>query len=154
MGAAAPDFPGRVGCMACMGRLRVLVVEDNAPVRHMIALLLRKNGFIALEAGNAAQALVHFEKESSDINLAIIDLVGTSGLDLAAQIDRDYANTRILYISGFVDSVAAEAIRRRSPETLLLKPFHERALIDHVSRLVGEGQPAATAKQGRPPARE
>jgi len=140
--------------MACLGRMRVLVVEDNEPVRHMIALLLRRNGFIALEAGNAAQAMAHFEKESPTIQLAIIDLMGTSGLDLAAEIDRDYRSTRILYISGFVDSVAAEAIRRRSPETLLLKPFHERALIDHVYRLVGEGQSAAAAKQGQRPERE
>jgi DNA-binding response OmpR family regulator len=140
--------------MQDMGRMRVLIVEDNEPVRHMIALLLRRNGFIALEAGNAAQALVHFEKESDDIHLAIIDLMGTRGLDLAAQIDRDYGNTRILYISGFVDSVAAEAIRRRSPETLLLKPFHERALIDHVYRLVGPPQSAAVAKHGQRPARE
>jgi len=125
-----------------------LVVEDYAPVRRLIALWLRREGFVALEAGNAAQALLHFRRKPHAIHLAIIDLVGTSGLDLAVQIDRDYRSTQILYISGFVDSVAVEAIGRRSPESLLLKPFGERLLIDRVCSLLDRRLPADGPKLG------
>jgi CheY-like chemotaxis protein len=62
---------------------------------------------------------------------------GVSGLDLAAILGRDYPNLKILYISGYIGSLAAEALARRSPERVLLKPFTEDALLARVLMLLG-----------------
>jgi FixJ family two-component response regulator len=80
-------------------------------------------------------------KHPPSIALAIIDVVGTSGLDVGAEIGRDHRHTPILYISGHGDSLAVQAIAWRSPEHLLLKPFHERVLIDRVRRLISRPTP-------------
>ncbi len=115
---------------------RILIVEDQAPVRRLIAMWLRRAGFVALEAGHAAQALALLRRQQHSFALAIIDVVGTSGLDLAAEMGREYRGTPILYISGYVDSLAVQAISWRSPEHLLLKPFQERVLVERVKRLI------------------
>jgi DNA-binding response OmpR family regulator len=115
---------------------RILIVEDHVPVRRLIALWLRHHGFVALEAGHAAQALTLLRRHQHGIALAIIDVVGTNGLDLAAEMDREHHKTPILYISGYADSLAVQAIAWRSPDNLLIKPFHERVLVERVRRLL------------------
>ncbi|HKE28732.1 MAG TPA: response regulator [Bryobacteraceae bacterium] len=108
------------------------MVEDQAPMRRLIALWLRRNGFIAFEAGDAAQGLACLRRHPRAIDLVIIDVVGTHGLDLASEMGRDFRTTPILYISGYIDSLAVQAIGWRSLESLLLKPFPERILMDRI----------------------
>jgi DNA-binding response OmpR family regulator len=122
--------------MAHCEQWRVLLVEDNAPMRRLIALWLRRSGFIVLEASHASQAVVVFRRPARNVHLAIIDVMGTGGLDLAAYIGREHRAIPILYISGYVDSVAVDAIGWRSPESLLLKPFREHMLLARVRRLL------------------
>jgi len=122
-------MPSSSGC-------RILVVEDQAPVRRLIARWLDRNGFVTFEVAHAGEALAWLRRHARSVDLAVIDLVGTNGLDLAAELTRDSSHIQILYISGYVDSLAAEAIGRRSPETLLLKPFTERVLIHRVRHLL------------------
>ena len=62
---------------------------------------------------------------------------GMSGLDLATDLDREYPELKILYISGYVGSVAAEVLSRRTPDHVLLKPFTEQALLQRVNLLLG-----------------
>jgi two-component system, cell cycle response regulator CpdR len=122
-------MPSSSGC-------RILVVEDQAPVRRLIARWLDRNGFVTFEVAHAGEALAWLRRHARSVDLAVIDLVGTNGLDLAAELTRDSSHIQILYISGYVDSLAAEAIGCRSPETLLLKPFTERVLIHRVRQLL------------------
>ena len=105
-------------------------------MRRLISLWLRRNGFIAFEAANASEGLACLRRHPHGIDFAIIDVVGTCGLDLAAEMGRNYHNTPILYISGHIDSLAVQAIGWRSPECLMLKPLNERLLIDRVRRLL------------------
>jgi DNA-binding response OmpR family regulator len=125
---------------------RVLVVEDQDSVRRLIALWLSENGFVALEASNGSEGLNCLRRHSQGIDLVIIDVVGTHGLDLAAEMGLDYRATPILYISGHIDTLAVQAIGWRSPESLLIKPFHESMLIDRVRRLLD--LPATHLKPG------
>ena len=122
--------------MLSSSECRILVVEDQAPVRRLIARWLERNGFATFEAGHAGDALAWLRRYMHSVDLAVIDLVGTNGLDLAAELSRDFSRIQILYISGYVDSLVAEAIGRRSPESLLLKPFTERALLYRVRWLL------------------
>jgi len=133
---------------------RILIVEDQAPMRRLIALWLRRHGFVALEASHADQALALLRRNQHGIALAIIDVVGTRGLDLAAEMDREHRKTPILYISGYADSLAVQAIAWRSPDNLLIKPFHERVLLERVRRLMARAAHHRTADLTSEPALE
>jgi CheY-like chemotaxis protein len=117
----------------------ILVVDDQTPVRQLISRMLVRSGFKTIEAGNGIQALARFEDARGTIDLAIIDMVmpEMSGLDVAAELVRQYPGVKILYLSAHAGSIAIDCIRRRSPEHLLLKPFTERSLVDRVSGLLG-----------------
>jgi len=117
---------------------RILVVEDNGALRRLIARVLSESGFTILEASSAPEGLNTFRAQPQSIDLAIIDMVmpGMSGLDLAAELDRQRPGMKILYTSGHVSSVAMESISQRSPAHVLLKPFDPGDLIDRVVHLL------------------
>lgn len=126
----------------------VLVVEDQAPVRRLIVKFLSRHGIQALDADSASEGLSIVHQRGGKIDLAIVDMVmpGVSGLDLATDLIREYPSIKILYISGFVESVAMDVIARRSPHAVLHKPFTEEALMERVDQFLkmpSESEPDA-----------
>lgn len=120
------------------GNPTVLVVEDDASLRRLVVHMLASGGFEALATGEAAEGLSLVRQRRGTLDLVILDIVmpGMSGLDLASDLDREYPGLKILYMSGYVGSVAAEVLSRRTPEQVLLKPFTEQELLDRVRRLL------------------
>jgi CheY-like chemotaxis protein len=117
----------------------ILVVEDQQPVRELIISMLIRSGFQTIEADNGVQALALFENAKAVIDLAIIDMVmpTMSGLDVAAEIERQRPELKILYLSAQAGTIAMDCIERRSPSLLLMKPFTERSLLERVLGLLG-----------------
>jgi len=120
-------------------RPAILVVEDQAPIRTQIRRALERNGFAVVEATNVTEGLSIFQANHDTIGLAIIDIVmpGISGLDMASELNREHPGLKILYISGYVGSVAMEVITRSSPESLLAKPFTMNTLVERVRAMLG-----------------
>ena len=116
----------------------VLVVEDDSSVLHLLERMLSNGGFTAFTAAKAEDGLSLVRERQGGFDLAIIDMVmpGTSGLDLATDLDREFPDLKVLYISGYVDSIAAEVLARCTPDRVLLKPFSEQTLIERVRALV------------------
>src|SRR6266571_8863176 len=119
-------------------RPAILVVEDQAAIRTQIKRALERNGFVVVEAEGVTDGLAIFHANHESINLAIIDIVmpGISGLDMAAELNREHPGLKILYISGYLGSVAMEVITRSSPEALLAKPFTMDTLVERVRQLL------------------
>ena len=133
--------------MAEGGGPTILVVEDDGPLRRLLTRMLESGGYTAVSAGNASDGLTIVQDRAGALDLAIIDMMMPvmSGLDLATELLRQYPQLRLLYISGYVDSVAAKVISRCTPEQVLLKPFTEEVLLARVELLIGSGprpQPA------------
>lgn len=64
------------------GALRILVVDDHADTRRVLANLLRRKGHEVLTAINASSALEILSRESTDVLLSDIGLPDKSGYDL------------------------------------------------------------------------
>ena len=100
--------------------------------------MLESGQFTVLETGTAPQGLDLLQRHP-EIGLAIVDMVmpGMSGLDLAAEVNRRYPQIEILYITGYVASIAIQAIADHHPEAVLYKPFTQKQLISRVRKLLG-----------------
>jgi DNA-binding response OmpR family regulator len=128
----------------------ILVVDDDVAIRLWIQEVLFEHGYDPVLVANASQGLSVFQMDNLAIDLAIVDMMlpGATGLDLAAELDRQRPGLRILYISGRVDSIAMEAIALKSPEQVLLKPFTEESLIARIHTLIGKPPCSQHAKAG------
>lgn len=118
----------------------ILVVEDDQAIRRLIVRTLSRHGFDALEARSGLDGLAVYQDKLNTIKLVIVDMVmpGMSGLDLAAELERRQPDVKILYISGFGDSIAMESIARQWPEFVLLKPFTSWMLVSRVQQLLSQ----------------
>jgi two-component system cell cycle response regulator len=68
---------------------RVLLIEDDAPSRELMAYLLRAFGHAAIEAGDGRAGLEALRAERPDVVVCDIDLPGLDGYAIAAVAKAD-----------------------------------------------------------------
>lgn len=85
-------------------RALILLVEDDASVRKMTALILRRLGYRVQEAssGEEALALARVNREKIDLLMTDIFLPGMSGRELAAVLQSRDVGLKVLFLSGYV----------------------------------------------------
>jgi len=84
----------------------VLVVEDEAMVRHFAAIALGRLGYHALEAPDGESAVEIASAFSGPIHLLFTDVVmpRMNGRELVARIRERWPDMRVLYTSGYTDN--------------------------------------------------
>lgn len=68
------------------GRLRALVVDDNAIARMLAAALLGRRNFEVVEAGDAEAALRRLQDQRFDLVLLDVGLPGMTGTELCQMV--------------------------------------------------------------------
>jgi PAS domain S-box-containing protein len=107
------------------GTERVLLVEDDGSVRELAREILEMNGYSVTEATNGVEALKVFAAEQGAIDLMVTDLVmpQMGGRELATKVTPLYPDLRVLFLSGYTDSVAIQQGMLDSGSYFLQKPF-------------------------------
>ncbi|MFR3225850.1 MAG: response regulator transcription factor, partial [Blautia massiliensis (ex Durand et al. 2017)] len=128
---------------------RVLVVEDAASIREMLALNLKMAGWDVVEAGSAERALeLMHQGEPCDAALLDIMLPGMDGLSLCETIRRDDSDIGIIIVSA--KGQESDKIRGLSigADDYITKPFKLAVFLSRVNALLRRGgdfsQPDAT----------
>ncbi len=95
------------------GEETVLLVEDDAAVRGLIAQSLRDAGYQVLAAADPIEALEAARAIAGPIPLLLTDVVmpGMSGQDLAERLQSERPDLKVLYVSGYTsDTVARRGV--------------------------------------------
>ena len=101
---------------------RILVVDDDASVRHVLTALLTSEGYGVNTAASAIEALEL--AGSSEVHLVISDMKmpDRDGFWLLDQMRQEYPEIAVLMLTGFGDTEAAVECLRRGAADYLLKP--------------------------------
>ena len=127
------------------GKLNVLVVDDEDPVRELIAYVLGSNGYRVFSARHAREALYLHAGFPGTFHLLLTDICmdpHEDGFVLARTLRRGQPDLRVIYASGYVEP---DRLQREVDETgalFLPKPFTPAALLDAVQRSLTAGSPA------------
>jgi two-component system response regulator (stage 0 sporulation protein F) len=81
--------------------LKILVVDDEAPVREMFDELLKKEDYKISSVATGEEAVEIIKKEDFDVVLMDIKLPGISGLEALKNIKELKPNTTVIMITGF-----------------------------------------------------
>ncbi|MCG3134629.1 MAG: putative cyclic di-GMP phosphodiesterase [Planctomycetes bacterium] len=119
----------------------ILVVDDEPSIRDMIALFLRRLGFVVDCAKDGKDALEQFAAKRYFLVITDVGMPGISGMDLLSEIkalatDGDPAPTDVIIVTGkSAEAVAVEALRRGAYD-YFRKPFSFDAMRFTVQRLL------------------
>lgn len=116
------------------GRLKVMVVDDDATVRNTLADTLRDDGYEVVEASSAEGALRRLERSQPPLVLVTdIDLgCGMTGLELAAEVCDLWSIVGIVLISGGDERLLTHS---DEPIAFLPKPISTGCLLDRIATM-------------------
>jgi two-component system cell cycle sensor histidine kinase/response regulator CckA len=118
---------------------RILVVEDQQALRHLVGAMLQSGGYSVVLAENGAEALRLLEQQSEQVDLLLTDIAmpGMNGRELAARASALRPGLRVLYTSGSADhSISRNGIREDNAR-FLSKPYTANELALKVREALG-----------------
>lgn len=108
---------------------RILVCDDEAALREMLRVLLRRAGYEVVTADTRAEALSKLENESFDAVITDLALPDGTGMDvLSAARGRD-ESTQVLMITAYGGTEQAVEAMRRGAYDFVQKPFRNHELL-------------------------
>jgi len=130
--AAQLGSAGRADECAATGET-VLVVEDEPVVRAVILEMLADQGYLTLEAVDGPSGLkILRDQKRIDLLVTDVGLPGMNGRQLADQARETRPDLKVLFITGYAESVAmADGFLQPGME-MITKPFD----LDHLSRRI------------------
>lgn len=133
-----------------MAATKILIVEDEAPIREMIAFHLARAGYETLEAADCRQARQLLADERPELALVDWMLPDMSGLELTRMLKRDDANEDLAVIMLTARSDEHDKVSglEGGADDYVTKPFSPRELIARIQavlRRAGPHQPDTIA---------
>ncbi|HEY9143166.1 MAG TPA: response regulator transcription factor [Arenimonas sp.] len=116
--------------------MRVLLVEDEAPLRETLAARLKREGFAVDTAGDGEEGLYHGKEVPFDIAVIDLGLPKMSGMDLVKALREAGQKFPILILtarSSWQDKVEG---LKSGADDYLVKPFHVEELLARMNALL------------------
>ena len=111
----------------------LLVVDDNAGIRHLLYELLTQEGYRVETAENGMECLTKVQENELDLVILDDKMPGKSGLETVAELKKGNPDLPIIMITAYSEMpLINEALENGSIEYYLAKPFD----LDNVRKLV------------------
>lgn len=113
---------------------RVLIVDDEEPIRGLVERVLNRAGYETAVAANGAEALrIAEQKGPFDLLLADVVMPGMQGDELGRRLRASDPDLKILYLTGYTDQLFTERTLLWENEAFLEKPITVTGLLEAVS---------------------
>jgi putative two-component system response regulator len=117
---------------------RVLVVDDEEPVRRMIARMVTSGGEWECEtAADAAEARMLLARRGFSLVICDVNMPGESGTDLTRWIREHHPDVAVLMATGIDDPQLAQSVLELGAYGYLVKPFKRHEVQINVANALG-----------------
>jgi DNA-binding response OmpR family regulator len=131
-----PQPSARSPRTAEVAKKRVLVIDDDLPLRGMLAAALRKHGFQVLLAGDGAEGQRAMTIHHPDVVLLDLAMPNVNGWDFLQRLRETghLGRTPIIVVSAHL-RVDPQAVLQMGVSAILPKPFNLPDLINLIEHL-------------------
>jgi len=142
------DLAQQAAVAVAGGHETVLLAEDDAMVREVVAQALEKKGYRVLRASDGPMALDLARGHSARIALLATDLVmpGMTGRELALALLAERPDLRVIYMSGYADDAVVRHGVLEKGLHYLQKPFSIADLARKVREVLDAPQAKSRAR--------
>jgi two-component system response regulator PilR (NtrC family) len=128
---------------------KILVVDDELSMREFLEIMLEKEGYSVVCAGDGEEALKILDRQSFDIVITDIRMKPVDGLEVLKGCKAKSPDTVIIMISAYASTETAVAAMREGAYDYLPKPFkidEMRTVLKNALESKGEDKPQRPAQ--------
>src|SRR5271169_200779 len=128
---------------SALSETTILIVEDNADIRHILDLMLKSAGYQTYTASNGAAALAQVAERRFDLILLDIIMPGMDGYQVARHLRADHAtqDIPIIMVSARDDVVDQVLGLDLGADDYICKPIEQSLLLARVRACLRRGAP-------------
>ncbi len=117
------------------GAERILLVEDEEPLRELVHCVLESYGYHVTDAPSGLRALDVWKEHGQHFDLLLTDIVmpdGVTGRDLADILKQQKPELRVLFSSGYSSDIIGKDFVLSDGVNFLQKPYNPQTLAETV----------------------
>ncbi|MCI1209492.1 MAG: response regulator transcription factor [Treponema sp.] len=129
--------------------MKILIVDDEEPIRELIKYNVEKEGFLTFQAENGTSALNLARDQKPDIIILDLMLSDMSGLDVCRVLKNDSKTTHIpiIMVTAKTEDSDIVAGLELGADDYITKPFSPKVLIARIRSVLRRIQEAAKAEK-------
>ena len=118
---------------------KILVVDDEPHVTHVLAYVLRRLGDEVFTASDGDQALISAQENVPDLIIADYFMPALDGLEVCAKLLQDprTAGIPVVMLTARTHSIGPAQLAASRVRCLVAKPFSPRELVAKVAEIIG-----------------
>src|SRR5271170_5842537 len=127
---------------------RILIVEDDLAIHHMLSEILSENGFSVSATTSAVEMDRALRREEVDLVVLDVMLPGEDGFSTCGRL-RASSNLPILMLTALGEDVDRLVGLEIGADDYVTKPFNSRELVARIRALLRRTQPAGAGSNHR-----
>lgn len=122
---------------------KILIVDDEAPIREMVTFSLQRNDFEVIEAADCNSAMLKLAKETPDLILLDWMLPDTSGVDFARRLRKEdnFKETPIIMLTARGEEEDKIRGLESGADDYVTKPFSPGELVARIKAVLRRTAP-------------
>lgn len=119
---------------------KILVVDDEAPLRTLLTERLTDNGYIVFSAAEAYQAVQIAQSQLPDLIILDIRMPAGGGINAYNNIRRigQLGATPIIFSTAYVDDTVLKKVEQDPSSSYIAKPFPMNTLLEMIKKYLHE----------------
>lgn len=101
----------------------ILVVDDEAGIRELLEIMLKREGYSVTTASSAKEALEALSSRSFELVITDIAMEGMSGIELLTKVRQAHHDTAVIVITAHGSTESAVEAMKLGANDYLTKPF-------------------------------
>ena len=133
-------LPSMKSKMAKQSTRIVLVVDDDQPTLSFVTECIAQMGHKVFSAASGEEAMEIIHNQGVEVDLLLSDVVmpGMNGIELAQTLVANAPETKIIFMSGYMQPALSLTITAKYERGFIQKPFSGKTLTNHVKKALTE----------------
>ena len=112
---------------------KILIVDDELPIRELFWMILDSNGHDCDQAANVPEAREWLKKQEYDLVITDMNMPGESGMDLMKHIRDQFKDVAVIMVTAVDDPIIAGAAMDMGIYDYIIKPIYSNGVLISVA---------------------
>lgn len=128
---------------------RLIVVDDEMHIVHVLALKLRNAGYEVRTAADGEEGFEHATQDPPDLIITDLQMPFLSGLEMCAKLKNHAATSKVpaIMLTARGHALSQADLDTTNIKLVLSKPFSPRQVLEEVERILGRPPAGALFKE-------